>query len=48
MMYVCNPGIFDTPGLLFLSELEAKPSDKGKPGENRGRKVTGLHSLLWI
>lgn len=32
------------PGLLFLSNAGAKPSDKGKPGETRGRKVTGLHS----
>jgi hypothetical protein len=27
----------------FLPDTGARPTDKGKPGENRGRKVTGLH-----
>jgi hypothetical protein len=30
------------PRVFILPEAGAKPSDKGKPGENRGRKVTGL------
>jgi hypothetical protein len=34
-----DPG--QTLGLLF-ARTGAIPSDKGKPGENRGRKVTGL------
>jgi hypothetical protein len=34
------------PGLLFLPVTGAKPSDKGKPGETRGRKVTGLNPLF--
>jgi hypothetical protein len=33
------------PGVVFFAIQEAKPSDKGKPGETRGRKVTGLHPL---
>jgi len=34
-----------SPRVVFLAIQEAKPSDKGKPGETRGRKVTGLHPL---
>jgi hypothetical protein len=34
-----DPGL---PRVFILPEAGAKPSDKGKPGENRGRKVTGL------
>jgi hypothetical protein len=30
------------PRVVFLSKAGVKPSDKGKPGESRGRKVTGL------
>ncbi len=36
---------WSAPGLFFLPGTGAKPSDKGKPGETRGRKVTGLHPL---
>ncbi len=30
-------------GCFFWPGTGAKPNDKSKPGENRGRKVTGLH-----
>jgi hypothetical protein len=34
-----------SPRVVFFAIQEAIPSDKGKPGETRGRKVTGLHLL---
>jgi hypothetical protein len=42
LVFSSNPG---RPGVAFFARQEARPSDKGKPGETRGRKVTGLHPL---
>jgi hypothetical protein len=42
LIILSNPG---APGVAFFAIKEATPSDKGKPGETRGRKVTGLHPL---